>query len=404
MINDDLLKRSNRSTRPDDVANLPSRIGRVSEVVKSMFVWELRHLFGNSEDNTGHIPYIEKFNTLLPNRDLDPLETVVRIIRQYSNITERLPYIGVALTAGRSNKLAFGTKYVDRVMSLPRCVAGTVPVPPLDEDEEPLTPPVWSVAVQSNDFLDNNQPGLPADWPEPIGDTRYGLDDGDFVEFTTVLNGVEYVSRIIFTRKLLGRSPQTPRTIADIINLQALYCHADVVFKNEIPTLIVEPGGPGGSGSVMSIQRSDASANFDNYIRFDNLVRSAPSDEFPAANRYLNSLNMTVSLVVGTEGDTVRTELTDLLLEFFNIIMDDRQYTFWGRSINSDIPDEVYQLIISDKEIALAGEQEIPRPDDPSRKVYINRLNIPILMMQYADRRIQVGVVAEEDESLPEKN
>lgn len=403
MIRENLLKRFNRTTQPDDPANLSTRIGRISEVVKSMFVWEIRHLFGKSEDNTGHIPFIEKFNTDLPSttRDTDPLETVVRIIRQYAYITEKLPYIGVALTAGKSNKVAISTKYVGQVMYLPRCTADVVPI---DPDNPVPPPPVWTVTPVANDFTDNNQPGLPPDWPEPLGDFKYGLDDNDFVEFTTVLDGVEHISTILFDRRLLGRSPQNARTLADIINFQALYCHADVAFINNEPTLIVEPGGPGGSGSVVSIRRSNASQNFDNYVRFDTLTRSAPSDDFPAANRYLNSVNMTVSLVVGTEGDTIRTELTDLLIEFFTLMMDDRQYTFWGRSINSDVPDEIYQLIILDKEVALAGEQEIPRPDDPARKVYINRINIPISVMQYTDRAVQAGVLVEQDDSLPDKN
>jgi hypothetical protein len=112
-------------------------------------------------------------------------------------------------------------------------------------------------------------------------------------------------------------------------------------------------------------------------------------------------MSMTVSLVVGTEGDTVRTELTDLLYEFFTMVLDDRQYTLWGRSLNSDIPDEDYQIVIIDKDVALAGEQEVPRPDDPKRKIYINRLNIPILMMQYTDRTVQMGVSALEDSGLP---
>lgn len=398
MIREDLNKKVNRPTKPDNTTRLTSRVGRISEIVKSMVVWELRNYFNhNSGSDIALVPFIEKFATDLQakDRDLDPLETVVRIVRSHPDITEKLPYVGVSVSGGQNDKMAFSGKFVDKVMQRPR----------LTDTRTEYTPgAAWTIPADPNDFLDGNQPGIPVDPNSRGAPANIYLDDGDYVDITTTFDGVEYESRFVFTRKLLGRAPQTARTVADIINLQALYCRADVVYVNDVPRLVLEPGGPLGRGKYTSIQKTGESLNFASYITWTGDKKSAPSNEFPAANRYANTWDMTVSLVIGTEGENIRTELADLLMDYFTFVLADRQFTLWGRSFTSNIPDEQYQILIIDKGVGLTGEQEVPRPDDPSKKVYINRLNIPVKVIQYIDRAVQMGAVAENSEDLPDMN
>jgi hypothetical protein len=392
-ISEDLRKRIDIPTIPDQPQNLPSRRGRVTEVVKEMFVWELRHYLDsvNSPDDLLPVPTVMKWASDLPNpyQELDPLETVLRIIRSYPDLTERMPYVGVVASAGKNIRLAAGGKYVAPVLSPPRLIAGTGPFTP------PTTPP--AIIPPNPDFTafnDNEVPGVPGVWPDPTGGYTWGLTDGDWVEITTVVDGTVNVEVFQFTNVLVGVSPQSPRMIADAINFSALYCHADVVFINGVPTLIVEPGGPvGQSGSYFEIFRSNASTNFDAYVNLPLTKLIAPSNQFPMKNRYLNSMEMTIGLIIGTDGDTIRTEVTDLIQNFFAFVMNTRHFTFWGRSFYGDTPDEFYQILIKDNEINVIGEQEVPRPDDPIRWIFINRIDIPITLFQYIDRPIQQGAM-----------
>jgi hypothetical protein len=397
---EDLTLRQNRATTPYDPNNVTTRVGKITDAAKDMFVWELRDYFSRKgQDRIALVPTIEKFaaDNPGPAGDYDPLETVVRMMRQYPDLTEKLPYIGVTITNHKNVKLGFSTKFVDTVMPRPRLVAGLGAFGPVPA---PVTVPP---AAPTTTWDDNQQPGVPVNVP-PTGDPTYSLTNGDWVEITTTFDGVEHVSRFIFDLNLLGGSPQTPRAVADVINLQALYCHADVISYNGVQTLILEPGGPLGKGKRMSIQRTNATVNFDNNINFVTTQLKAPSNQFPAANRYMSSHDMTVTLVIGSEGENIRSELSDVLTQFFTLVLDDRQFTLWGRSFFSNVPDETYQLIIKDESVGLTGEQEVPRPDDPARKIYLNRLNVPITLIQYIDRTVQMGVVAQQSDTLPGMN
>jgi hypothetical protein len=390
-ISEDLRKRVDIPTIPDQPQNLPSRRGRVTEVVKEMFVWELRHYLDsvNSPDDLLPVPTIMKFASDLPNplQEFDPLETVLRIVRAYPDIMERLPYVGVIASVGKNIRLAAGGKYVGAVLSSPQLIAGTGPFPP------PINPPIYKPPNPDlTAFNDNEVPGVPGDWPAPTGPDTLGLQPDDWVEITTVVDGVIQVERFVFNDTLVGISPQSPRIIADAINFNALYCHADVVLIDGVPTFIIEPGGPlGKQGSFFEIFRSDASPGFDANINLPLTKLIAPSNAYPMKNRYINSLEMTIGLIIGTDGDTIRTEITDLIQNFFSFVMNTRQFTFWGRSFYGNTPDEFYQITIKDNQINVIGEQEIQRPDDPIRKIYVNRVDIPILVFQYIDRPIQQG-------------
>lgn len=394
---EDLKLRVNRPTDPYDKENLTLRTGRITEALKDIIVWELRTYFSHqTPDRVSLVPFVEKFSARTDSdREFDPLETVVRITRQYPDVTEKLPYLGVTVSTHKNEKLGFSTKYVGAVLPRPRLVAGSGPA-------IPGTPAV--IAPEANTFLDNNQPAPPTDWPTPTGNQVYYLVSGDWVEITITIDDVQHVSTFFFNDYLLGGSPQSARTIADAINLQALYCHADVVFINNEAKLIIEPGGPlASNGNRFSIQQTNASANFIANIGFDTSVKSAPSDEFHAANRYMGSHAMTVTLVIGAESENVRGELQDAATNYFTSILEDRQFTLWGRSFfDNGIPDEAYQVIIKDEGVSLTGEQEVPRPDDPSRKVYLNRLNIPCTFIEYMDRAIQMGAIAQQTDALPD--
>jgi hypothetical protein len=396
-ISEDLSLHINAGTTPYDLDNVTTRLGKITDAAKDLFVWTLRDYYNiQTTDRISIVPTIQKFSTNTPgsNADFDPLETVVRIIRQYPDIVEKLPYIGISVSSYKNDKLGLSSKFIGSVMPRPRLIAGINGSPPNPIVSPGDSPDVWP---------DSDQPTIPSNWP--IDNTAiYSITDDDWLELTTIFDGVEYISRFLFGPNLLGSSPQTPRTMADIINLQALYVHADVVYIDGVPTLIIEPGGPCGNGTNISIQRTDASSNCDLNFQFIHDKLYAPSNDFPAANRYISSCQLTMTLLVGAESENIRSELTDTLLEYFTLILDDKQFTLFGRSFFGNIQNEYYLASILDSQITFSGEQEVARPDDPRRKVYLNRINIPIKFMQYIDRSTALGSTVKQNDNLPDRN
>lgn len=405
---EDIGKRATLQT-DFSVVRYSTRNGRVSETLKDCFVTELRDFFNTkSRERLDAVPSVEKFSADSPgnNRELDPMETVVRVLRQFPDITQKLPFIGVTASSIKNLKLGMSTKLVDQIPGKPYLMSGTgsfqsthladttTPVDGADSSVVGGTTPT----PQWNDL---GQPTEPFAATPPIGDQTIMLSEGDFVEFTLIIDGRTHVSRCVFYARYMGLAPQTLRAVANVINLQSLYCKASVIYKGSIPILAVEPGGPLGTGKVFSIQRTNASPNFDICINFDTIAHLGPSDEFPAVNRYAMSYTADVSLVIATDSDTIRTELTDLVMNFFTFLMDDRQFTFYGRSFFGDTEGESYQIIIKDSDIGCGGEAETPRGDDPVRKIYSNSISVPVHILYYIDRSAAEGIRGVYDGGLP---
>jgi hypothetical protein len=109
------------------------------------------------------------------------------------------------------------------------------------------------------------------------------------------------------------------------------------------------------------------------------------------SNRYQLASNLTVGLDLGAESENERRELTDLLVYFFSLEMDKRDFTFYGRSVfDDDFPDEWFQIVLRDQH-SLSGEAEIPRQGSSGEQrdlIYINRLQVPITIIDYVDREL----------------
>jgi hypothetical protein len=112
------------------------------------------------------------------------------------------------------------------------------------------------------------------------------------------------------------------------------------------------------------------------------------------------------------EDYNVRTELTDLIWNFFTYQMNDRGYTFLGRStFDPNIKNETYQIVLK-PDPSMSGEQEVPRPGDEKDKLYVNRINVSMTTMQYMDKAVvKPGTTTplyitdiNLDESIPDKN
>jgi hypothetical protein len=396
-IYEDFTQRQLRATEPD--SNEIVRRGRLSETIKDVFVWELRQFFNTkSIYNSNVIPIIDKYAADIPgaDRDLDPLATVVRVVRQFADLTQKLPALIVSIGSIKNKKIAMSGKFIASSPAEPCLVSGT------GAFVQNNTGATFAGAPPATSYMDNALPFPAVKDQYPTGAANIYLQDGDFVEISTVINGKQHTSKIVFTQRMLGASPQTPQMIAQIINLQALYCRAQVQFINGIPTIVLFAGGPGGSGPVMAIRRTNATPNFDAQINFPSAVAYGPSNDHPARNTYAISIDAEVGIFLLSEGENTRSEMTDMIMDFFTFIMDDRQFTFYGRSFFGNQQNEAYQIIIRDNDISTAGEQETARQDDPTRKLYVNRVNVPVTAFEYIDKYVGQVVKLDHDTTLPD--
>ena len=354
-------------TVPNDTDD-PPRFGQPVETTKDGFVIELRKFFNRaqiSSSRLAEIPTIRKFD-LSTKPSEGSLETAVRLIQKFPDIQENLPLIAVLGATSRNLPMGISGQYVA------------------------------AVAPRSTVYSGNTEP--------------FALVDGDTIQFKiTTANKEEHTTTI----QLRGRTFQdiSQATVDEIIKevrFQSLYASAG----NWNGKLGLSFGGPvfpnTVTGDIEIIGGTALAA-----LGFNIGDKALYKDNIPY-HRYHQATYIDVAIEVAAEDYNQRTELTDLVWSFFTFYMDNRDYTFLGRTtFDETIPNETYQVIIK-PDPSMAGEQEVPRPNDEVDKVYVNRINIPVTTIQYIDRAVLVpgtqtplyldSANLEFDKTIPEKN
>jgi hypothetical protein len=343
MIVDDLNKKPIQTT-PDDKAD-PPRFAQPIETTKDAFVLELRRFFdreGQTTSKLDELPTIRKYDlSFKPNET--SFETAVGLIQKFPNINEDLPLVAVIGTTGRGMQMGIGTTFVGQVHK-PAIVAGTL--------QEPFD--LSTI-------------------PSPT------------IMFKTIgANGDEFTSTIMLrSSRFTDLTQATAEEIVEEINFQSLYASAYFTDTGEV---VIAYGGPcnSGNGDIEIVGGTAIST-----IGFTVGQKSDYTSQVPY-NRYCQSTSLDVAIEIVAEDPNIRTELSDLIWNFFAFQMDDRDYMFLGRSIfNDSIPNETYQVIIK-PDSSMSGEQEIPRPGDEKDKLYVNRVNVSVTTIQYVDRAVLV--------------
>lgn len=335
------------ATVPDNT-DQPPRFGAISELAKDAMVLELRHFLSTDKAKvrTGELPRIEKY-AVDGDVTIDPLETAVSLIRSYPDITEDLPLIAVMATTGRNMKLGLSDKYVATVVDA-ASVVGTVAGP------------------------------------------TYTLADGMTIVLTTMptsdTNNVVTSTFVFRTFMFVDIANATLTEIVKAINAQALYVKAYIHNSGSNQYLGLSAGGTHGANFPNKITITSGSA-----LTALGLTATQTDQNWGAGKviyeRHSISAELTVALEVMAESENVRTDVTDLLYDFLAYVMADKKFQLYGRSIFDDsIKNETYQIILKDADLSFAGEQEIPRANDQRDKIYVNRMNIPIIVIQYSDR------------------
>ncbi len=363
-----------QATVPDDLDQGP-RFGAITELVKDAFVLELRHFFNTAytQVRAGELPRIDKYSVAV-DVNTDPLETAVNLIRSYPDITEDLPLIAVLATTGRNVKMSISDHFTSMVIN-PAKVVGTIAGPYELEDNMTIT-----LESQPNGIVSS------------LTTSSFRLPEYLFVDI----------------------SEATLDEVVSAINFQALYVHAYKERVSGVDYLAIRAGGSHGTQFPNKITITGGTA-----LPILGLTASQTDQNYGTGKRAMFrhhiAADITVAIEVVAESENVRTEITDLLYDFWAYALADRKYTLYGRStFDNTIEDETYQIIIRDNEIALSGEQETPREGDQKDTVYINRLTIPVTAFQFSDRTATnadgtittplVQIVTEARDDLPEPN
>jgi len=343
MIIDKLDKRPTQ-TIPDDKAD-PPRFAQPLETTKDAFVLELRRFFdraGQSVSKLDELPTIRKYDLSFKANESSH-ETAVGLIQKFPNINEDLPLVAVLGATGRVMQMGIGTTFVGQVHK-PAIVSGTIQGP-FD---------LTSTSAQTIVFK------------------------------TSGADGNEFTSTIILRPSRFTTITQaTAAEIVEEINFQSLYASAYPADTGEV---VLAYGGPCNSGN------GDVEIVGGTAIPIIGFTVGQKSDYRlnTPYNRYCQSTSLDISMEVVAEDPNIRTELSDLIWNFFSFQMDDRDYMFLGRSIfNETIQNETYQVIIK-PDSSMSGEQEIPRPGDEKDKLYVNRVNVSVTTIQYVDRAVFV--------------
>lgn len=334
------------ATVPDNTLQSPV-FGAPTEVVKDAFLLELRHFFetSNAKLRLSELPRIDKYS-VSDSTETDPLETAVNIIRSFPDVSEDFPLIAVLSTTGRNLKLGIGEHYTELVVPNAEIISTTTAPFVLTDG--------MTITVTS----------MPTGQASNIVTSTFSLPSFLFTDI-----GAATLDEVIA-----------------VINAQALYVTAYKSVSAGVEKLALKAGGPKGThfpnkititgGTALTALGFTVNATDQNY-----------GSGKKAYHRHHMSTELTVSLEVVAESENVRTELTDLLSTFLAYVLEDKKYQFYGRSsFDKAVQDEYYQIIIKDNDISLSGEMEVPRLGDNRDKLYINRISVPCVVIQYSDR------------------
>lgn len=370
-MSEELFDKAFRGTSPTDVQD-PPRFGQPAETAKDAIVLGLRAFFDNDQvpGRLNENPTVEKYMTGYT-AGLDPFATTVEIVQEHPDILERLPHLSVTVSGARNRRLTVGNLLVGQPQYAPR-VEGTATGPfdlsttteyTLHYRTQPLRRGVWvdsQVVLRSNRF---------DDW-----------------------------------------TAATVEDVVRVINEQALYVHAFVTPEG---TIGIETAGP--RVNVIEVRDTNDPALL-TLLGFsagqtDNALNTAR----PPRNRYHQATEVTVNVDVLSVDINTRRELSDMVYSWATFWLERDNFELQGRTWSDEdvnTPEEWWHLILH-QEVNMGQYQTTDRMNDGKDKLHIQRITIPVTLIQYLDRAVRhpdgSNWVAQEstvrqDDSLPGKS
>jgi len=375
MSNEDLTTRKYIATEPF-AANDPPKFSQLVETAKDAIASELTSFFSykttDALTKSQEIPSIQKFG-LGASGNENSLETVVNLIMAYGDTLDKFPMISITSMNLREKKMHLGDNFVAHVQYPPSIVSDNVG--PYDLD--------------------------------------HGSDDAWYLDITTYPDGSdssETTSRITFNSSMFeDPTSVTAEELARRINMiQALYYTCAETHDGK---LRISTGGPCAVAVPNSIEVVDGSyqlllrlgfsvGDSDTYLNTDN----------PPKNRYGIAGDLSINVDVVSDDLNTRTELADLVYNYFTFYMEKRRFQLLGRSYfdRSVSPEEWFHICFKNQ---FSWSSEIAKPrqgGEQYSQIYAIRGTIPIFIEDFIDRKIVTAPVFLDrdnisyDEDLPD--
>jgi len=366
MSTENLADRKYVPTQPYDSTD-PPRFGQLVETTKDAFASELKKFFdykvADANTKITETPNIQKFAIGATGNESN-LENSVDLVMAYADTPDEFPMVAITSTILRERKLGIGDSFVTHVQYAPSIISSI---------EGP-----------------------------------YDLTDGWTLEFKTWPGGAsdsETTSTITFDASLF--SSMTAVTTAELCSAinrtQALYYNLEPTSDDKIR---ISTGGPCGltSPNYIEITGGDTDClntlgfvigDSDTYLNTDN----------PPKNRYVSCGDMTVSVDIVTDDLNTRTELADLVYNFFTFYMEKRRFQFIGRSYQERglDPAEWFHIIFQSQFNWSAELNTTRYGGETYDYIYARRGSIPVFAADYIDRDLVTPpVFLERDNVRPE--
>lgn len=348
----------------DDAVD-PYRPMQFTETVKDAFVLELRQFF-NSKEVAGllraEIPTIEKFRIADADVGEDSFLQQINVIRQLPDVEQKLPILAITTSTGRSRQLGVGTQYVGVVQESPRLRTNVGP---------------WNIPINAK-----------LAFTTKAGVTQFTFTEAYFADMTSV-KPFELIACINAQSSRFEAFLETDNTVTIALKNPELEFMEVVAPQtgDYVATFGETPPSWGYvtvdlndlSGVSLVGVSTDGTSIFGFTLGQRDDIRNAAR---PPKHRYQVTKELTVNIDVGSDSDNGRTEVTDLVSYYFDLRLEEKDM-----SINGNPKLGQYFQIILKNELTLGGEAEIPRPEgDGLNKIYVNRVSIPVVMIDFVDR------------------
>lgn len=430
----DPLNRAFAPTTPDDLLD-PPRFGQVTETTKDVLVLELRKFLSNAQQTNERrieLPTIEKYATFGDGND--PYATAVSILRKYPDKIEELPHVAVMASTGAERRLNIGPPFVATVQD-PAFVQATIAEPYALTDGDVLTlrtfSPKHGPALDTIVFATSRFPSAHPITAALAKDVARVINEQAAYVRATVIedSGQNYVRIEAGGSNNLGQTPSeievhsTSLNAHQVLGLGRQGSATNITVGTPPTMLLTAPAGTWTSADIgRYIYLRGTTLPYFNDGRFlitafttngitDTLSidskygreeLSTPGSWFiglrddctniqrPPKHRYVIAADLNVQIDVITEDENTRGELVDLIFSFFSFFLEQKYFTFLGRSgfSEQETMNEYYQIVINPP-IRNASEAEFPRPTgDGSGKVYVNSFALEVTVTMYIDREV----------------
>lgn len=430
----DPLNRAFAPTIPSDL-NDPPRFGQLVETVKDCLVLELRKFFSSPQITAGRrieIPTIEKYQDYADSSD--PFSSSVTVISKLPNLPEHLPHVSVMAASNNEKKLTIGPPFIGTVQDPPQLISVNPEPYTLQDgavlavrtvikktkvvvenitftaDRFPTANPITSaLAVDVARVINESSEHFTADVVNQSGsnyvvlyaggpnDTKIGATplEIEVASGSVVADTVLGFGRRGSATTIGGTKPNLTLTAtagtwssADIDRYVYIGTSNNPYFNNGRFRITNFSTG-GGTDTITFTSKYGIPENPTTATWFIGLRDDYMNPARPPKHRYAMAGDVNVQIDVYTEDPNTRTEIVDLVQSFFGFFLEEKFFTFMGRTgfSGQTAPNEFYQVVINPP-MNLAGETEVPRPNDATNKVHCNSFALSTTISMYIDREV----------------